>query len=56
MTDNKDKANYALLSGLLVGWTSSLKDPNRPLADVIKDMLEYSKKLAELGGVDLKIE
>ena len=53
MTDDKDLANYALLSGLLLGCVSALKDPNE-LARVKKDMMDYSKKLAKLGGVVLK--
>ncbi len=53
MTDDKDKANYAMLSGLLQGWASSLKDPNE-VRRVIQDMLDYSKKLAKLGDVTLK--
>jgi len=53
MTDKKDRANYAFLSGLLLGWVSSLKDP-KELVRVKKDMIDYSKKLGKLGGVVLK--
>jgi len=50
MSDEKDKANYAMLSGLLQGWVSALKDP-KEVSRVKKDMIDFSKKLAKLGGV-----
>ena len=55
MTDDKDRANYAMLSGLLQGWASALKDP-KELSRIKTDMIEFSKKLAKLGGVNLKIK
>lgn len=44
-----------MLSGLLQGWASAMKNP-KELTRIMNDMLEYSKKLAKLGGVVLKNE
>jgi len=53
MTDQKDKANYAFLSGLLLGWESAMNDPKEILR-LRKDMRDWSKKLSKLAGVYLK--
>lgn len=46
------KARDAFISGLIQGWASRLKDPNK-VKSVIKDMLEFSKRLAKGAGVTL---
>lgn len=40
----------AFISGMIMGWASRLKDPNE-VKNTIKDMLEFSKKLAKEAGV-----
>lgn len=42
----------AFISGLIQGWASRLSNPNE-VKNVIKDMLEFSKKLAKGAGVTL---
>lgn len=40
----------AFISGLIQGWASRLENPNE-VKNTIKDMLEFSKKLAKGAGV-----
>ncbi len=47
------KAEYAYLSGLILGWSDALTDPKQ-VGRVIKDMNEMSKKLAEKGGLEVE--
>ena len=47
------KAEYAFLSGLIMGWASALEDPTQ-VKRVIEDMLEMSKKLSEKGGLAIQ--
>jgi len=49
---DKEKAEYAYLSGLIMGWASALEDPTQ-VKRVIEDMLEMAKKLAEKGGLEV---
>jgi len=50
--DSQRKARDDFISGLIQGWASRLKDPNE-VKNTIKDMLEFSKKLAMGAGVTL---
>jgi len=50
---SEEKAKYAYLSGLILGWASSLEDPTQ-VKRVIEDMIEMSKKLAEKGGLEVE--
>lgn len=52
---DKLKAEYAYLSGLIMGWASSLNDPTQ-VKRVIEDMLEMAKKLSEKGGLYFESE
>ena len=49
---SEQKAEYAYLSGLIMGWASALEDPTQ-VKRVIEDMLEMSKKLSEKGGLQV---
>jgi len=42
----------AFIAGMILGWAARLRDPSK-LKDVIKDMNEFSKKLAVDAGVTL---
>lgn len=46
------KARESFISGMIQGWASRLKDPNE-VKNTIKDMLDFSKKLAKGAGVTL---
>jgi len=47
------KAEYAYLSGLILGWSNALTDPKQ-VGRVMKDMIEMSKNLAEKGGLEVE--
>lgn len=49
----KQKAEYAYLSGLIMGWASALEDPTQ-VKRVIEDMIEMSKKLEVKGGLEVE--
>lgn len=55
MSDKQKEAEYAYLSGLILGWSSALEDPTN-VKRVIEDMIEMSKKLAEKGGLPEFVE
>ena len=44
--------NTAYVAGLVLGWASRLENPEF-VKDVINDMNEFSKELAERSGVTL---
>lgn len=53
LSETITNAEYAYLSGLILGWSDALTDPNQ-VGRVIKDMKEISKKLAEKGGIEVE--
>lgn len=56
MSMNKEQlAQLAYFSGLIYGWASRIKDgTNDDLDKLKKDMIEESKRIAELAGVNVE--
>ena len=51
-SDVNRQTREAFISGMILGWASRLSNP-KDIQNVIKDMNEFSKKLAKGAGVTL---